>query len=381
MQKPEEYSPQIFPDLESLKNSAKDFETVDGVKDAIEDLFKIDFPFVAPGSPEYQKTYQKYLAKIGNLNTLGVWVFFPWRKTAVYLPKEDDYFKLRTARNKFLITREEQEKFYNSKIAIAGLSVGSSVLNAIVLSGGSKNMKIADNDTLAIVNLNRLFSSVCDLGRSKAVASARRAHELNPFQQLEVYADGLTTQNIDAFLGEGESKIDLFIEEMDNIKLKIDSRFAARKKKIPVIMATDNGDNTIIDVERFDLEPNRPLFHGSVKESILTDVPENPPLADKVRLANSIVGPNVTPRTRLSLTLVGAKIPAWPQLGNAANLSGVVTSYVARRILVGDKMPSGRYEVNLDMLIDPDYQVEEKIAERVTQKNEFVKGFELLFGE
>lgn len=377
-----DFVPQLFPckDADFGRISAES-QTIDLISEAVEDLFKINFPFIAINSPEYRKTFRQYLEKFGDLSNYGVWAVFPWRKIAVHLPNEDDYFVLRTARNKFLITEEEQQKFYDAKIGIAGLSVGSSVLNTIVLSGGGQRMSIADNDTLAITNLNRLFSSVCDLGSNKAIAAARKVYEINPFQKLGVFTDGVTLKNIDEFFGTGDERLQLFIEEMDDIKLKIDTRFRARELRIPVVMATDNGDNTIIDVERFDLEPHRPLFHGSVNEKLLTNTSERPSMIEKVRLASAIVGADVTPRTRLSLTLVGSKLPAWPQLGNAANLSGVAVSYVARRILTNEDMPSGRYEVNLDSLIDPNYQDAESIRARESQKQEFVKGFELLFGE
>jgi tRNA threonylcarbamoyladenosine dehydratase len=288
---------------------------------------------------------------------------------------------LRTARNQFLITQEEQEKFYKATIGIAGLSVGSSAVNSIILSGGGGNLHIADNDTLAITNLNRLHSSVCDLGRNKAIIAARRVFEINPYNNITLFTDGLNFDNIDSFLNEKGEKLDVYIEEMDNIKLKIDSRFKARELGIPVVMASDNGDNAIIDVERFDLEPNRPLFHGSVAESILHNVPVQPSMAEKVRLADKIVGPNVTPRMQLSLTRVGTQLPAWPQLGNAATLSGVAVSYVVRQIVTGQEMPSGRYEVNLDALIDPTYHNEASINSRKQHTEDFIQGFKLLYGE
>ncbi len=81
-----------------------------------------------------------------------------------------------------------------------------------------------------------------------------------------------------------------------------------------------------------------------------------------------------------SLTQVGSKLPAWPQLGNAATLSGAAISYVARRILTGEAMPSGRYEVNFDALIDPHYHTDEAKHDRARKKDEFVTGFKLLFG-
>lgn len=375
-----EHRPKFVSSADAHALEAEGYSIVDGIEEAIEDLFKLDFPYIQTGNPEYGKTYKGYLKAFGYLESYGRWAVFPWKRTIVHLPPEEDYFKLRTARNKFLITEDEQERFYGAKIGVAGLSVGSSALNAIVLSGGGKHLRIADPDTLAIVNLNRLFSSVCDVGTNKAIAASRRAYEINPFQEIELFTDGVTSENIGTFFGEGDDGLDLFIEEMDNIKLKIVTRFKARELGIPVVMATDNGDNAIIDVERFDLEPDRPLFHNRVDEKILSTVPEHPTGADKVRLASAIVGSDITPRTMTSLTLVGSKIPSWPQLGNAANLSGVAVSYLARRIVTGEEVPSGRYEVNLDSLLDPAYNEPGSVAARKKHKDEFIKGFELLFG-
>ena len=145
-------------------------------------------------------------------------------------------------------------------------------------------------------------------------------------------------------------------------------------------MATDNGDNAIIDVERFDLEPNRKLFHGRIEESKLLSVGENLGMTERIRLASAIVGADITPRTRMSLTMVGTKIPAWPQLGNAATLSGVAVSYVSRRILTGLSMPSGRYEVSLDEKLDPTYFRGSSVQEREIDRKEFIFTLGKIFG-
>lgn len=373
--------------VSELRKNHEVYEIVDSLAEAIEDLFKIDFPFVAPGSPEYKQTLTRYKNRyIGEreFDTVGLWVYFPWRWTLVHLPDPSDYFKLRTARNKFLITLEEQEKFYQSRIGIAGLSVGSSVVNGLILTGGGGKMRIADLDTLSITNLNRLSASVTDLAQKKSIMTARRVYEMNPYQELEVFSEGLTEANMKKFFVSGEGKgekLQLFIEEMDNIKLKIESRFMARALRIPVVMATDNGDNTIIDVERFDLEPERLLFHGRVSEDRLRNLPSNPTMAEKVKLANRIVGPDVVPRMQLSLTQVGTKLPTWPQLGTAATLSGATVAYVARRILAGLSMPSGRYEIHFDAEFDPEYMTKAAKLARSRQKAEFIESTDLLFGK
>lgn len=382
---PEIYNPQQPDDWGKILHlrERSDITCVDALPEAIEDLFRIDFPYIAPGSPEFAPTYQTYIETVWagqELDRQGVWVFLPWRNHLIHLPNAEDFHKLRTSRNKFLITEEEQDAFYNAHIGLAGLSVGSSVLNSITLSGGGRNFRIADFDTLSITNLNRLFGSVCDLATSKGIAACRRIYEINPFANLQLFDQGLSDDNLDEFFS-GPHKLDLFIEEMDSIRLKIVSRYKARQLGIPVIMATDNGDNTIIDVERFDLDPHYPLFHGRANEQQLAQAADHLTLSEKVRLANNIVGPDVTPRMQYSLTMTGQQLPAWPQLGNAATLSGAAISYVARRILTGQPMPSGRYEVNFDTNLDVDYHTPEAIADREEKKQEFIESFNLMYGE
>jgi hypothetical protein len=388
---PEDWQPLIMPAAapdtagrvrELIESQAVRWYT-DTLEEAIIDLFKIEFPFVQENQEEYATTLAQYRQEHwspAHTHAQSVYVYFPWKQHLLRLPQEVLFSRLRTARNRFLITEDEQETYYRGTVGIAGMSIGSSILQALVLTGGCRQLRLADFDTLSITNLNRLPGSVTDLSRSKLYAAARRATELNPFQELTLFPEGLREDGLEDFFNRPRP-LEVFVEEMDSIRMKILSRLAARKARIPVVMATDNGDNTIIDVERFDLEPDRPLFHGSVEERLLRDVGESISLNDKVRLANSIVGPDVTPRTQLSLTAVGSELPAWPQLGTAALLSGTATAYVVRRILTGAAMPSGRYEVHLDASLDPSYHSPEATAERAQKKAEFIDGFNLIYGE
>lgn len=355
-------------------------EVVDDLEETWKDLFLIDFPFIDKTSAEFHKTYAKYKSEyLTDAIASTVSVYYPWRRTLVLLPSRDLFLRLRTARNRFLITDQEQAMFHDSLIGIAGLSVGSSVLYSIIMSGGPKRVRIADSDTLAVTNLNRLFASVCDLGYNKAVISARKIYEMNPFQEVELFTTGLTERNLDNFFSRNGKKLQLFIEETDTISMKIKSRIKARDLKIPVIMVSDNADNAIIDVERFDLEPKRPLFHGLVGEDEIKHFPNNPSASQKARIAVKIVGTKISPRLQYSLTVVEARIPTWPQLGTGASVAGAAACYVARRILTNASMPSGRYEVNLDSQLDTDYFSEDSIAFRQQEEYDFIQGFQLLY--
>jgi hypothetical protein len=108
---------------------------------------------------------------------------------------------------------------------------------------------------------------------------------------------------------------------MDDLALKVDIRFKARAAHVPVVMVTDNGDNAILDVERFDLDSGYPLFHGLAGDLTASPGDLNDPI-QRVRAASAIVGSQITPRTRFSLTQVGRTLPSWPQLGTAATVGG-----------------------------------------------------------
>ena len=57
--------------------------------------------------------------------------------------------------------------------------------------------------------------------------------------------------------------LDLVIEECDSLDMKVRVREEARARGIPVLMETS--DRGLFDVERFDVEPERPLFHGTAR--------------------------------------------------------------------------------------------------------------------
>ena len=96
-------------------------------------------------------------------------------------------------------------------------------------------------------------AKLSDVGMNKTVVSAREVWELDPFAELHVWDSGVNKENLEDFIL-GEPKIDIFIDEMDSLSLKAMARFICKKARIPVLMATDNGDEVLLDIERFDLK-------------------------------------------------------------------------------------------------------------------------------
>ncbi|KKR14816.1 MAG: Dinucleotide-utilizing enzyme [Candidatus Falkowbacteria bacterium GW2011_GWA2_39_24] len=286
---------------------------------------------------------------------IDVWIYYPWNKVLVRILNKEDYRLLRLSRNKNLITNEEQKKFSHQKIGIAGLNVGNPGALCIVLEGGAETMKFADNDILELSNLNRFRASLENLGINKAILSAHQAYEIDPFINIEIFDRGVSEDNIDQFLT--QPRIDLLIEEMDNLPLKIRIRERAKYYKIPVLMVTGNGPGLIIDVERFDLEPNLPLLNGYLKENVIkrisTTLTETMSIQEKSMLARDFIGTEfLNEKLKQSFDLVGKELASIPQTSESSFLRGVALCYFARQIATNYPVPSGRYHFSLDSLIN-----------------------------
>jgi hypothetical protein len=107
----------------------------------------------------------------------------------------------------------------------------------------------------------------------------------------------------------------------------------------------------MLDVERFDLEPERPVLHGllgDIHASSLVSLS----VADKVPYVLAIVDPpNISARAGASLAEVGHTLSTWPQLGSDVTLGGATVAAAVRRIGLGEDLPSGRTRVDLDRVL------------------------------
>ena len=201
---------------------------------------------------------------------------------------------VRLDRNKNIITTEEQARLNALTIGVAGLSVGHVIAHTLALAGLCGTLRLADFDELELSNLNRVHATVFDLGVNKAHVAARRIAELDPYLTVEVFDAGLSVETVDAFL----DGLDIVVEECDSLDMKAVVRIGARDRRIPVLMATS--DQGMVDVERFDEEPQRPIMHGLLGE---LDVGLLPGMSsrEKSRTCCVTLKPNEYRRARLRL--------------------------------------------------------------------------------
>ncbi len=321
-------------------------------------LFKVHFEKLQADAPLWKQ---------------GHWVYFPWSSTLSHILQEEDFQLVRTARNRNLISKEEQEKFYNSTVGIGGLSVGSSVAFALVLQGAAKRIKLADMDRLALSNTNRILMGVDNLGVLKVEMCAKRIYEINPFAHIELFTDGLNPENIGTFF----DGLDIVVDELDNLAVKYLIRQEAKKRGIPVVMGADNGDNAVVDVERYDLDPNLAFFHGRLGDVTYEELSK----LDKFGIGRTItqhIGPeNVTIKMQESLLEMGKTIVSWPQLGGAALINGAAVAYTIRKILNGQSIEKNRALVSLDEKLDPGYLDPSEVEVRALASQKFASLFGL----
>lgn len=333
-------------------NAHPEISIVDETRRNLEELFLLRNPKYR-FDKNYQAELEKFYASCQKDKT-GKWFYFPWLNALVKYLSEDLHLELRTGRNKYLIAKKEQSRFYNSTVAFLGMSVGSHVAIVTAMTGGAKQMKLADPDVLSGDNINRVRTGFQNVGVNKAIVVARQIYEINPYAIIELYPEGITEENAGKVLEGAE----LVIEEMDNMYWKLRARELARERGIPVLMGTDNGDGAIVDVERYDVNRKLPILNGLAKGLTAKKLKSMPP-RDLPKVAGKIAGANLTvPKMLYSVSEVGKSLYSWPQLGTAANMCGSVISMLARRILNKDaNIKSGRYSVNPDAVFESDYKL------------------------
>lgn len=345
------------------------------MKDSLENLSMDNFQkpiFYKLNSKNQKEKLTRHLSKACLINEAGLeleskilpnklvenptFVYFPWKNSIVKIPDKESFQKIRISRNRGLVSEADQKKIGSFRIAFAGLNVGNAAAICMALEGFQR-MKFADNDTLSLSNLNRFNASLFDLGVNKAVLTSRQVYQINPFANLTVFSNGVTKKNIKRFLS--SPNVDILVEEMDDLKVKIEIRKLAKAAKIPVAMVTGNGENLILDIERFDKEPKLEILNGRLKLEVIKKIKNlkrsEVSSKDYAQLCKEFMGEDLLVKElKESFPKVGKELQGIPQLAECSYLRGAVLCNVVRRIALNHDIRSGRYQVRLDSTFDYD---------------------------
>ena len=274
----------------------------------------------------------------------GTWAFYPWSRRLVHVLPEPLHRELRLDRNRYAITTEEQERLTGLCVAVAGLSVGRAVVSTMAHEGVGGELRLADFDVLDLSNLNRVAGGLADVGVSKVVLAAREVAELDPYIRVVTYPGGVQEATIADFV----AGADVVVDECDDLEMKVRLREHARAAGRPVVMATSH--RGMLDVERFDLEPDRPTFHGLLGD-VTSATLGGLTTKQKVPYVIRILDPaSLTDRAAASMVEVKESVSTWPQLASDVALGGAMVANAVRRIALGELTASGRFHADLDAL-------------------------------
>jgi hypothetical protein len=265
---------------------------------------------------------------------VGAWAWLPWDSKVVHILDRDSFFDVITDRNRDKITREEQRVLRTKRVGVIGLSVGGEAAVTVAQEHLCGSIVLADFDALDLSNLNRLHAGIDDLGVNKAVIVARRIAKIDPYVDITVLENGVNDDNVHEFL----DGLDLLVEECDGLRMKFEIRRLAKERGLNIVFAGD--ERGFISIEPHAHAPDLPIFHGRIDAPPLPREAYATPLDFMRALAEWLGGWDVISEvSRRSLEQLGQTISGYPQLAGEARYTAGQVAHVARRLLLGEKLP------------------------------------------
>lgn len=323
--------------LDQLDSQGRIASVYDAVELIANDLFTVRHPDLMSNTGLREDFIVSVLEQ---RHEFGRWFYFPWDKSLTRYPNQADHFDLRTARNKNLVSNDEQRRIGSKVVAVYGLSVGRAVAEAVAISGIGRKFILGDFDTISPTNLNRISASMRSVGRTKVDDLACRISEIDPYIEQVHERSGFTTDSIGLL---NYHKPDLIIEEVDQLSAKVRLREYARRTNTPLIMATDVGKKSVITKEMYDTNDRTKPFLGKVPYRLYRQIrKESASKAQEREAALRIVGPlNLSTRMVDSAMEIGHGVSGNPQLGRVVLVSAGLAAEAAEEILLGRVKKSG----------------------------------------
>lgn len=349
-------------ELEGFKRDFGVRKVVDPIDTIADDLFEAKFP----GNLGDHLARQAFRAELLS-SGVGYGTWFHDLETGVlarFAPQADHY-AMRTNRNGDLIRREEQLELAGKRIAAFGLSVGSSAVQSSVQAGIGKHYMLFDHDLLSVANLNRLDAPYAWVGDLKTTIAGRKMSALDPYIEQSHFPEGYSRGSNDILRA---MRPDVIIEEVDDMSVKAAIRDIAAELEVPVVMAGDVGDRTVLSVERYDQGPMK-MFNGLISEQAFKSLLDGTmDTREQEGMLIKLIGiRNIPMRLLDSVPRIGKKdgLAGMPQLGATATVGGAVVATTIRDIILDRGTPSGRRVSDMRDIIGSNHAVSKKEAVRI----------------
>jgi molybdopterin/thiamine biosynthesis adenylyltransferase len=225
-------------------------------------------------------------------------------------------------------------------ISIAGVgTVGNNILEALARKG-FENFRFADSDALEIHNLNRIHAGFTDIGRKKTELAARNAFYINPYVRQERIDEGVHEDNVRQFV-QG-SKI--VVAALDDVKMVYLIHKAACEFGIPVMMCADLHCKALFELFPYHDHRHRVPLNGRIKEAEVQRLATARSAREREVIYAKLMAALVNPRQldaamlRVLMARLRGEIHYWPQMNEAAKLSGVIAARAIYGLLTGEKV-------------------------------------------
>lgn len=146
----------------------------------------------------------------------------------------------RFERNLGFMTEEDRRTLNESVVAIAGTGGDGGELAVKLARMGVRKFRLADPEKFDLENLNRQEGSNYEtVGRNKAEVIAEIIQKIHQDAEIELFTDGVTKDNIEAFTAGADVVIDETEYTTPDIGIMIARE--ARKNNLPVFMGLNIG--------------------------------------------------------------------------------------------------------------------------------------------
>ena len=133
---------------------------------------------------------------------------------------------------------EGQEKLKQAKVFIAGAGGLGSPISMYLTTAGVGTIRIVDNDSVELSNLNRqILHWDKDIGKKKVVSASDKLRQLNKDVQIEAIEEMITEANVSQLVADS----DLIVDAMDNLPTRYLLNKTAIEKDIPFFHGAVHG--------------------------------------------------------------------------------------------------------------------------------------------
>jgi molybdopterin-synthase adenylyltransferase len=242
---------------------------------------------------------------------------------------EAEFYAGLTTRNAGVVDRATQDALRTARVLVAGCgSIGGAAVEPLARLG-VRTFRLADPGEYELNNLNRQNATAADLGRNKAEVAADRVRAINPYARVTAYPDGVTGESVAELTGDVDVIVDgVDVTTMSGLRAKYLLHQHALARRLPLLTGWDMAGAQY--VRCYDYRRLRRPFDGRLTEADLDRL-------DMWQILQRLVPARYVPLEMLTIARAALTDPdfSFPQLVYAADLFGVLATYVVSRFLVG----------------------------------------------